>query len=450
MNFYDSMRNWIFFISLSLWLLSCNNDIQTTNEQTSQVDSLQVDYVWSGHFVGFDLITDPPYQYIAYYDSSRRMTIAQRKLEAWAWQKVHLPETTVWDSHNYIAMAVDQKGVLHISGNMHGDSLVYFMSGAPHDITSFYRVKKLIGDQEDEVTYPQFFESHEGDLIFQYRIGSSGKGNQIFNRYKPGTKEWSRLIDEPLVDGKGKMNAYLHGPILGPDGFYHLIWVWRDTPDAATNHDLSYAKSKNLVDWYKSNGDSQPIPITYENAEIIDPVPAGGGMINGNTKIGFDKQSRPVVSYHKFDAAGNTQLYNARIEKNAWKIYKSTSWGFRWDFGGYGSLDSRVGVQPVIVEGDQLTQKYFIDTVGVQKILLDPSTLKEQKKLPDERNPYFQVLEKVKSPFEGMEVHLKTDQQNEQETYVLRWETLPPHKDQPLQGKIPDPQPLKLFHLRTE
>ncbi len=444
------MKNILLLISLSLWVFSCNENINTNQEQGRQIDSLLVDYVWSGHSVGFDMLTVPPYQYVAYYDSAREMTVAQRKLDTREWEKVRLPETTGWDSHNYIAMAVDQEGFLHVSGNMHGDSLVYFTSGAPHDITSLNRVEELIGNQEDEVTYPQFFETQDGDLIFQYRIGSSGKGNQVFNRYDPGKKEWSRLIDKPLLDGKGEMNAYLHGPTLGPDGFYHLIWVWRDNPDSATNHDLSYAKSKNLIDWFKSNGDAQPIPITYENAEVIDPVPAGAGMINGNTKIGFDQQHRPLVSYHKFDAQGNTQLYNARLEKNDWKIYQTTDWDFRWEFGGYGSLDARVGIQPVRQEEDELTQKYFIDTVGVQKILLDPTTLKEQKKLPDERDPYFKILEKVNSSYQDMRVHLKTDQLNDEETYVLRWETLPPHNDQPLEGNIPEPQPLKLFYIQKK
>ena len=37
-------------------------------------------------------------------------------------------------------------------------------------------------------------------------------------------------------------------------------------------------------------------------------------MINNNTKVGFDAQNRPIVAYHKFDSAGNTQLYNARFE----------------------------------------------------------------------------------------------------------------------------------------
>lgn len=433
----------------ALIFFSCHQNSQQNDEEAQQIDSLLIDYVWSGHPVGFSLVTKPPFQYVAYYDSSRNMTIAQRALGTTEWAKARLPEKVGWDSHNYIAMAVDKHDFVHVSGNMHGDTLVYFKSGEPADITTLERVESLVGDHEDRVTYPLFFESPEEDLIFQYRIGSSGKGNQIFNRYDPDKEEWSRLIDQPLVDGKGEMNAYLHGPIQGPDDYYHLVWVWRDTPDAATNHDLSYAKSKNLVDWFKSSGERQSIPITYENGEIIDPVPAGGGMLNGNTKIGFDQKNRPVISYHKFDQEGNTQIYNARLENNSWKIYQTTDWKFRWEFGGRGSLNSRIGLYPVVNESGQLTQKYFIDSVGMEKIRLDDETLKEKEKLPDDRHPYVRHLEKVNAEFKGMRVNMKVDKVNEKDLYVLRWETLRPRNDKPLEGKIPEPQPLKLFHIRT-
>lgn len=99
----DTMRNLILCVALSLWLLSCNKGTQTSNEQAHQVVSLLIDYVWSGHSVGFGLLTVPPYQYVAYYDSTRKMTLAHRKLDAREWQKVQLPETTGWDSHNYQA-----------------------------------------------------------------------------------------------------------------------------------------------------------------------------------------------------------------------------------------------------------------------------------------------------------------------------------------------------------
>ena len=54
-------------------------------------------------------------------------------------------------------------------------------------------------------------------------------------------------------------------------------------------------------------------------------------MINNNTKVGFDSQNRPVVAYHKFDAAGNTQLYNARVEGGKWVTHQTSNWNYRWN-----------------------------------------------------------------------------------------------------------------------
>lgn len=442
----------IAFLALSygytFMLLSCNSPATTTDTatETSQIDSLYVDEVWSGHPVGFALLTEPPHQFVAYYDSNRVMTVAQRKLGEELWKKQKLPETIGWDSHNYISLALDSKGHLHVSGNMHVDSLVYFQAGKPYDISSLERKKQLIGNLESRATYPKFFASPEGNLIFTYRDGGSGNGNQIYNRYNPDTQQWSRLLDDPLMDGKGERNAYLHGPVLGPDDYYHLIWVWRETPDAETNHDISYARSKDLVHWEQSDGTPQPLPITLENCEIIDPVPVEQGMINGNTKIGFDQQDRLVVTYHKFGPEGNTQVFNARREEEGWKIYQATDWGFRWDFEGRGSLGKRVGVFPVTTEEGQLTQEYWIDTLGQQRFLLDEATLTTVKALPVDKG-YPEALEQVRSTFPKMRVNLETEQIADGDTYTLRWETLTRNRDLPREGKLPPPSPLMLYHV---
>lgn len=435
-----------FFFLGTLLLLSCGTHTSQETLPTAQIDSLLVDHVWAGHPVGFSMITEPPHQFVAYYDSTRAMIVAQRRLGEGTWQKKTLPEKIGWDSHNYISMTLDSKGYLHVSGNMHVDSLVYFQASTPYDAGSLERKEQLIGNLEDRATYPKFFSSPEGDLIFTYRDGGSGNGNQIYNRYDPDTQQWSRLLDEPLVDGKGEMNAYLYGPVLGPDDYYHLIWVWRDTPDAETNHDLSYARSKDLVHWEQSDGTSQPLPITLENCEIIDPVPVKQGMINGNTVIGFDQQNRPVVTYHKFDPQGNTQIYNARQEEEDWKIYQATNWDFRWYFEGRGSLGSRIDVYSVVIEEGQLTQRYYIDTVGVQKFLLDQDSLSVVKELPVDKD-YPERLENVRSAFPEMEVHLRTNETPKGDVYALRWETLTRNRDRPREGSVPGASPLILYHI---
>ena len=257
-------------------------------------------------------------------------------------------------------MAIDSTGFVHVAGNMHNVPLIYYRSTRALDASSLARVTSMVGSNEQSVTYPEFFQGPTGNLVFIYRDGGSGNGNHIFNTYDTGTRAWRRLLGTPLTDGQGQRNAYPVGPVLGPDGFYHLVWVWRDTPDAATNHDLSYAKSRDLVQWQSAAGTPLTLPVTLATSDIVDPVPSGGGMINNNTKVGFDSQNRAVVVYHKYDSAGNTQLYNARFEGGRWVRYQTSMWNYRWAFGGDGTLVFEIEVAGVKVQPDgTLTQDWY-------------------------------------------------------------------------------------------
>lgn len=94
----------------------------------NRVEMIDIAPVWAGHKVGFALLTQPSHQYVAYYDNQRRMTVAMRALDKTEWSFQVLPETVGWDSHNYIAMAIDSTGSLHLSGNMHVTPLKYFQN----------------------------------------------------------------------------------------------------------------------------------------------------------------------------------------------------------------------------------------------------------------------------------------------------------------------------------
>jgi hypothetical protein len=198
------------------------------------------------------------------------------------------------------------------------------------------------------------------------------------------------------------------------------------------------------VHWEKSDGSPQVLPVTIDNCEIIDPVPPGGGMINGNTVIGFDLNQRPVVSYHKYDANGHTQIYNARLGEDGWQIHQATDWDFRWDFGGRGSIGKRVGLTPVLPEDNRLTQRYWIDTVGTQKYLLDSEQLSTLEPLPYDKG-YPEDLEVIRSDFPGMELQTKSERTEEGTLYLLRWETLGRNRDRPRTGPLPEASPLVLY-----
>ena len=402
---------------------------------------IDVSPVWAGHPVGFALLTHKDRQYVAFYDAERRMTVAARSLDSDRWDMVRLPSQVGWDSHNSLTMTFDREGYLHLSGNMHVVPLVYFRTAKPYDIHSFERLS-MVGKNEDRCTYPVFLRNGAGDLIFTYRDGKSGNGNQIYNIYDEKTRAWRRLIDRPFTDGEGHRNAYFAGPTPGPDGYFHLVWTWRESPDCATNHDLSYARSKDLVHWETSAGKPLALPITLETAEIVDHVPVHGGMINGNTRIGFDSQKRVVIAYHKFDSRGFTQIMNARLEGGVWKIYQTSNWDYRWDFSGGGSINFEIRHGAVQKSSDGLRQEFEHIKYGAGIWKLDEKTLSPVAALPRERQ-WPAELDKVESTLPGMTVHIVAHGR-----YLLRWETLGPNRDRPREGKAPEPVMMRLYEIR--
>ncbi|HEY3495882.1 MAG TPA: BNR repeat-containing protein, partial [Polyangiaceae bacterium] len=348
-------------------------------------------------------------------------------------------------------MALDSEDCLHLSGNMHNAPLVYYRMERPFDISSLQVVPYMTGLNESSCTYPDFFTGPLGELVFMYRFGSSGSGNQIFNSYDTETKIWTRLLGQPLLDGEGANNAYLVSPVQGPDGYFHITWVWRATPNAETNHDVGYARSRDLVNWENGLGQPLTIPIKLSSPATVDPVPQYGGVINNNTKIGFDAEGRAVVVYHKYDSQGNTQLYNARVENGAWVRHQTTNWSYRWNFSGGGTLVFEVEIEPIQVHPNgQITQRFYRIDRGWGAYLIDPVTLTAIEEI-DPPLPYPRHLDVPESTTPGMHVRWAFDSGSGDDPdvrYMLRWESLDSNRDMPRET-IPPPTQLRLYAIKS-
>jgi len=59
--------------------------------KSAKGDGEFIDRVWSGHPVGFALLTERGHQFIAYYDATRRLTVAGRALGEAHWTRVQPP-----------------------------------------------------------------------------------------------------------------------------------------------------------------------------------------------------------------------------------------------------------------------------------------------------------------------------------------------------------------------
>lgn len=409
--------------------------------QPVDLDSVDVAPVWSGHPVTFAIETANERQYVGFYDAQRRMTVAARELEESTWTLQTLPQKLGWDSHNLIALAVDREGFVHVSGNMHGDSLVYYRSQRPHDIASL-RKAKMVGSSERRVTYPQFVHGPNGALYFQYRAGKSGNGAQVVNAYDVATRSWRRLVSKPLLDGGGRMSAYPVGPTMGPDGYFHLVWMWRDSPSGATNHDLSYARSQDLTNWETAGGKPLDLPFRPDDrAAVVDPVPAGGGLAGIAFGVGWDADLRPILTYSKYGTGGASQAFNTRY-REGWEISQASEWQYRWPLESTGTLPEEIVVRPPVLASDgRLLQEFRHVDSGRGRWVLDPETLTPVATLPASRR--LEPLTRVESETPGMEV--REFVHDREGRYFLRWETLPAHRDRPRRPPYPEPSVLRVF-----
>lgn len=419
------------------------------------VQVLDIEPVWSGHSVRFALLTHGDKQFVAYYDANRQLSVAERSLGSKDWKITKLDSHVEWDSHNYLTMTVDREGYLHLSGNMHVVPLVYFRSEKPLDASSLQPVHRMTGDREDRTTYPVFYDGPSGELIFAYRDGSSGEGDTLFNIYDESTKTWKRLYDTPMFDGEGKMNAYPVGPEKGPDGYYHVTWVWRDTVMAETNHDLSYMRSRDLKNWETIDGKPVPLPVTPANTDvIIDPIPVHGGILNGSGKIGFDLENRLVIAYHKFDEGGKTQLYFARPSPDGWQINKASQWEHRWEIQGGGSLDAEIIHSAVSTQDGKLVIAIRHVKEGSGQWEIDPDSLTLKGKFTPAEPAFVmpQDLRKPASRFPGIKVQTITDSGRSDDGFVyrLRWESLRSNRDRPRPKPWPEPTMLRLVGWKSQ
>lgn len=422
----------------------------------SVVNSRQVDLTQSRVGVPQQVLTHGDTQYVGYYDANLQLVIASRAVGSDSWVRQPLDEYIGWDAHNGIAMAVDRDDQLHVAADMHNVPLIYFRTTTAGDVTTLTQIASMVDPStENSETYPVFLYNGDGALIYNYRNGGSGNGSSYYDIYDESTQTWSRLFDQPLFDGQGLYNSYPSNPALGPDGNFHMVWVWRDTADAATNSHLCYARSKDMVNWATIGGNAITLPIVYSTpGVVVDPVPNYGGLLNGAPKIGFDADNRVLISYYKFDRELNTQVYVAAPEPgngDAWAITQVSGWTGRYLAQGIGAIPGVPVVSAVstLPDGNLQMQYNYTDQSGIW--IMNPKTLIPFTQAPVPASLPAEVTT-LRSTFPGMQVQIRSDlgsSDSSDERYVLRWEALPTNMDQPRNPPYPDPSPLQIYLLQA-
>lgn len=263
------------------------------------------------------IVTFQNYQFIAYYDIDGFLLLGKRTLDSNEWETLRTPfKGNVRDAHNSISIMVDGDGYIHVSWDHHDNELRYARGKSPLSLELCDK-EPMTGLNENKVTYPEFYRMPDGDLIFMYRSGFSGGGNLVLNRYSLKEKQW-RQVQQNVIDGEGECNAYWQA-CVDNKGIIHLSWVWRDTWDVASNHDLCYARSADGgVTWEKSNGEPYQGVITRKNAEYALRIPQNSELINQTSMTTDDKNNPYIASYWRSQDSDVPQFHVVYHDGKKW------------------------------------------------------------------------------------------------------------------------------------
>jgi hypothetical protein len=255
--------------------------------------------------------TDPSYAF------NNTIWIARRTLGSNVWQVFRTTFTAndITDGHDVVAFGIDGSNYLHMSWGMHDQNLHYARSTSPvtgNQPIAFGPDFGTMTGTETSVTYPQFLTMPNGDLLFLYRVGSSGSGNTWLNRWLLASQTWTNVnvisgTPSPFIQAvfpSANYNAYPNMPCLDATGNFYFVWTWRETPAYESNHDLNFAKSLDGgVTWRRFDGTLYDLPINKagENgdansvAQIIVPIPQNYSLIN-QAGMCLDASNTPVVA----------------------------------------------------------------------------------------------------------------------------------------------------------
>jgi len=298
----------ILLLSVGLFTAACTTTRLSKPTITTVADGWANNSVNVVAFRKNSLVTYQGTQYAAWYSEDRSVMLAKRKsgAENWEVQKTNFKGNAA-DAHNTISIMVDGQGYLHLSWDHHNNPLNYARSVSPGSLQLTEKMP-MTGQNERTVSYPEFYRLQNGNLMFFFRDGGSGRGNMVINTYDTNTRQWTQLHSN-LINGEGKRNAYWQAYIDGK-GIIHVSWVWRESPDVASNHDLSYARSTDGgKTWEKSTGEKYDLPITEATAEKAWIIPQNSELIN-QTSMGANDEGHPYIATYWREAGSDIPQYH--------------------------------------------------------------------------------------------------------------------------------------------
>ncbi|HYW97184.1 MAG TPA: BNR-4 repeat-containing protein, partial [Bacteroidales bacterium] len=317
-------------------------DIVTVNGQSS---------IEGANFASFQqnaIMTYRGYQYVTYWNKNKQVCISRKKMPDGEWKELvfadYISPHDLGDNHYTISMGIcANDGTIHLAFDHHNDVLHYRKSvvdlaNKPKEIAwnmaSFGTIadQLVFGSQVSNVTYPRFISMNDGDLLYECRLGWSGDGDDFLWQYTASSGSWE-YVGEYLNGTSAGENAYINGMQYDSTGLLHVSWVWRQTPDARTNHDIYYGYSDdNGRTWYNAEGivagsvNSNPMNMNSPGLKVWS-VGTYRGLINQESQAVDSKGGIHILqSYIPDDQPDNGDFWGSRINEGYLRhIYQDES-----------------------------------------------------------------------------------------------------------------------------
>jgi len=358
-------------------VLGCGLLVANPKIMPGVAKTVALDRIWAGVAVPLGAVRHDNHIFVAYYDAHRWFTVADVDLVTDMIQRIRLPNQFAgWDAHKTTAIGVDENGLLHVAGDMHVTPLIYARSDKPWSLKGLDRLRPMTARNERHATYPTFVHLADGRLLFSHRVGKSGDGSFYLDLFDHG--QWRPLFKGPFSTATwhgGTVNAYPSNFTMGPNHVIGTAIVWRGAMNAAANFKLSYVQTRDLIHWTTAGGRPVALPISPDEADIVDNVEESDGLLN-NQKMAFDNSGAPIIAYSRYDRHGDNQVFLARWNGKEWLVRAITHWNARWQIGGGGTLPGNVEFTPPETRSDGLVDVQTTHwKFGTERWTIDPTTL---------------------------------------------------------------------------
>jgi hypothetical protein len=222
------------------------------------------------------LWTNAGYQYIGYYNGSRHVCLARRRLPDGPIQTIEFSDHRFAsdDAHNIISIGIcAADGTIHLNFDEHVSMMNYRVSKPglashpdqmPWTKEQFGPIRNYLepGKPQKTFTYPNFVATSDGGMQMFFRNGTSGNGDEWIATYDPATATWKNVHE--FISGSGVFtdggkssqfrNAYPNPATYAPDGTLDFTWTWREN-GMGNNHDIAHALSDDGgLTWLNESG----------------------------------------------------------------------------------------------------------------------------------------------------------------------------------------------------